>query len=81
MRCVQFAQHLAQHLLEVAVVVDVGQEALVSLAVAFPVYAMQVLVVELVLHLSPNVVEHVGALLVGLIVERSFEVDILDGSA
>ena len=81
MRCVQLAQHLAQHLLEVAVVVDVGQEALVSLAVAFPVYAMQVLVVELVLHLSPNVVEHVGTLLVGLIVERSFEVDVLDSSA
>ncbi len=74
---VQLAQHLAQHLGEVEVVVDVGQVFLIHLAVAFPVDALQVGVIELVLHLSPDVVEEVLALLGGLVVEVRFEVHVL----
>ena len=81
MRGVKLAKHLAKHLLEVVVVVDVGQESLVGLAVAVPVDVVQILHVELVLDLSPYVVEHVGTLAIGLVVERGLEVDVLGGAA
>ena len=77
MRSVQFAQHFAQHLLEVEIIVDVRQELLVGLAVTFPVNTMNLRVVELVFHLSPYVVEEILALLCWLIVEVSLEADVL----
>ena len=72
---VQFAQHLAQHVAEIVVVIDVGQEALVILAVAFPVHAMDVLDVEFVLDLLPDVVEDVLAFLIGTVVEVGLKAD------
>ena len=57
MRTIQFAQHLAQHVTEVVVVIDVRQELFVSLAIALPVDTMNLGVVELVLDLTPNVVK------------------------
>ena len=77
MRSVQLAQHFAQHLLEVEIVVDVRQELLIGLAVTFPVNTMNLRVVELVFHLSPYVVEEILALLGWLIVEVSLEADVL----
>ena len=74
-RAVELAQHLAQHVAEVVVVVDMGQEALVGRAIALPVDAVDVGVVELVLDLSPDVVEQILTLLVGLPVEGSLEAD------
>ena len=81
MRSVQLTEHFAQHLLEVVIVVDIRQEAFVSLAVALPVNSMNVLVIELVFHLSPNVVEHICALLVWLVVELSLKLYVLHGFA
>ena len=76
-RGVQLAQHLAQHVAEVVFVVDVGQELAVHLAVGLPVHAVQLGVVELVLHLLPDVVEQVLPLLVGTVVERCLEAHVL----
>ena len=73
MRTVQLAKHLAEHVAEVEVVVDVGQESLVGLAVAGPVYAVQPAVVEFLLHLPPYVFKQILTFLVWLIVERCLE--------
>ena len=91
MRTVQLAQQFGQHLLEVVVVVDVRQVTFVGLAIAFPVDAMQVGVIELVLHLAPGVVEDVGTLLGRAVAEVGGKAyprhlalahgDFLDGSA
>ena len=77
MRGVELAQHLAEHLLEVIVVVDVWQELLVGLAIAFPIHAMKLWIVELVLYLSPDMVEEVLALCRRLVVEVCLEVHCL----
>ncbi len=74
---VQLAQHLAQHLGEVEVVVDIRQELLIYLAITFPIYPLQLRVVELILHLSPNMVEEILALFGWLVVEVRLEVDVL----
>ena len=74
-RTIQFAQHFTQHVAEVVVVVDVRQEALVGLTIACPVDTMQLGIIELFLDLTPDVVEQILALLVGLIVEGSLETD------
>ena len=40
MRCIQLAEHLAQHITKVKIVVDIRQEAFVSLAIAVPIDAV-----------------------------------------
>ena len=75
MRAVQFTQHFAHQFLEVVVVVDARQESAVSVTVAFPVDAMNVFLVELVLHLLPSMVEDVFPFLGRLVVEDGFETD------
>ena len=77
MRGVQLAQHLGEHLREVVIVVYVGQEAGIDTAVVVPVHTVQVDVVELVLDLTPYVVEDIVALLVGAVVLKSLEADAL----
>ena len=77
MRGVQLAQHLAEHVAEVVVVVDVGQETLVDLTITFPVDTVNLWVVELVGHLTPYVVEQILAFLVGLPCEGCLEADSL----
>jgi len=47
---VQFTQHLPQHLGEVIVVPDMGQEAGIGIVVALPVHAMEVRHIELLVH-------------------------------
>ena len=74
-RAVQLAEHFAQHVAEVVVVVDVGQETLVDLAITLPVYTMNLRVVEFVGHLTPYMVEKVLALLIGLPGKRSLKAD------
>ena len=59
MRAVEFAEELGEHFLEVEVVVDVREELGVCGLVACPVYAVDLRVVELLLHLLPDVVEDV----------------------
>ena len=49
---------------------------MVNLAIAFPVYAVNVFHIELILHLLPYVVEDVFAFLVRLVVEASFKADV-----
>ena len=56
-RTIQFTQHFAQHVAEVVIIVDVRQETLIILTVAYPVDAMYRGIVELLLNLSPYVVE------------------------
>ena len=75
MRAVQLAKHFAEHIAEVIVVVDIGQEALVILTITFPVHAMDVLYIEFVLDLLPDVVEDVFPFLIGTVVEVGLEVD------
>ena len=77
MRCIQLAQHLAQHILKVVFVVDVWQESQIVLAIALPIYVVQILYIELILYLAPDVVEQVGTLLVRAIVEHGFEINVL----
>ena len=76
MRSIQFAKHLCQHIAEVILVVDIWQELLVCLLVCGPVNTMQVFAVELVVDLTPDVLEQVLAFLIRTIVEWSLEVDI-----
>ena len=58
---VELAQNLAEQLGKVVTVVDIGQEAAIFLRVAVPVDAVDILVVELVLHQTLHVVEHIFA--------------------
>ena len=74
-RAVQLTQHLAEHILEIVVVVDVRQETLVNLAIAFPVDTMNLRVVELVGHLTPYMIEQILTFLVGLPCKGSLETD------
>ena len=80
MRCVKFAKHLAEHLGKVEVVVDIWQESLVGLALGLPIHSMQIYIIELVLHLTPNMVEEILPLLVWLHIEPCLEVDVLSGA-
>ena len=75
MRAVQFAQHLAQHVTEIVLIINIRQEPAINVAIAFPVYAVDVLNIELVLHLLPDMVENVGTLLVRTIVELCLKGD------
>ena len=59
-RDVHLAEHLAQHLGEIVVVVDVRQEFLVGRVVVVPVDVLQVREDELLLELPPAVVEDVA---------------------
>ena len=77
MRGIKLAKHLAEHLREVEVVVDIRQETLVGLALCLPVNTVEIDVIELVLHLSPHMVEEILTLLVGLHVKPCLEVDVL----
>ncbi len=61
-RGVQLAEHFAEHLGEIVVVVDERQELLVHGLVPRPIDAVHVLHVEFLQRLPPGVVEHVGAL-------------------
>ena len=73
MRTVQFAQHFAQQILEIVVVVDGRQETAISFAVSVPIDAVNVFFIELVLHLLPSMVENVLTLKGRFIIEDSFE--------
>ena len=77
MRGIQFAKHLTEHLGKVEVVVDIWQESLVCLALCLPIHSMQIDIIELVLNLSPDVVEEILALLVRLHIKPCLKVDIL----
>ena len=79
MRGIQLAQHLTQHIPEVVFVVDIWQEPTIVLAIALPIHVVQILYIELILHLAPDMVEQVGALLIGTIVEHRLEINVLSG--
>ena len=76
MRGIELSEHLRHHLGKVEVIVYVRQELLVCLAVAFPVNTVQVLVVELVFHLSPSVVKEILPLFVWLVVKPCLKVHV-----
>ena len=75
MRCIELAKHLAQHIAEVVLIIDMRQELLVDLLVSGPVYTVQIGTVELIVNLSPDMLEQVLALGIRTIVERSLELD------
>ena len=77
MRCIQFAQHLTQHILEVVLVIDIRQESAVVVTIAFPVNLVQILYIELILYLAPDVVEQIFTLLVWTIIEHCLKINIL----
>ena len=61
MRTVQLAQHLAQHLLKIVIIVDMWQELTVSSSHSIPVYSMHIYVIETCLFLTVYIVEHIFA--------------------
>ena len=75
MRAVQFAQQFGKHLLEIVIVVDMRQETGIRLFVAFPIDAADGRVVELILYLTPCMVEDVFALFGRTIVEIGRKLD------
>ena len=60
---------------EVLVVVDIGEELIVMLAISCPVDAVNVFVVEFVVHLTHHMVENVFTLSEGAVV-GSLELDV-----
>ena len=68
---VQLTEHLAQHIAEVVIIIDIRQETLVILTIAFPVHAVDILDIEFILDLLPDVVENVLTFLIGAVVEIS----------
>ena len=77
MRSIQLAQHLAQHIPEVVLIINIRQETAIVIAIAFPVNLVQILYIELILNLAPDVVEQVSTLLIRTIVEYGLEVNVL----
>ena len=51
------------------------QEAAICFAIGIPVHIVEVFLVELIFNLLPHMVEHIGALIVGTVVELRLEVD------
>ncbi len=74
-RCVELAKYFAEQYCKVAVVVDIGQEAAVSLTIAFPVHAVQIDIVELFGHLLQHVVVDVFAFKRRMAVVVGVEID------
>ena len=56
-RSIQLTEELAQHLAEVLIIINVGEELAVGLTVVVPVDTMEVDVIELLLDLLPCVVK------------------------
>ena len=77
MRSIQLTQHLGQHIAEVVYVVDVWQELLVNLFIASPVHTMQIVAVELIVNLAPDVLEQILTLGKRTVVEVGFEINSL----
>ncbi len=77
MRSVQFAEHLRQHLRKIVVVVDMVKEAAVGFMVSFPVHTMDFRIIELVVDLTPCVIEYILTFHSRTIVEVGLESDIL----
>ena len=63
MRGVEFAQQFARHFREVVAVVDMRQKARVVVVKRLPVHAAERRIVELVKHLTPDMVEPISAFL------------------
>ena len=75
MGTVEFTEHLGEQVLEIEVVVYIGEELRVVVVHSLPVHAVDCGVVELLVHLLPAVFEDVGALLGGPVVELRIEAD------
>ena len=78
MGSVQFAEQFAQQVLEVVVVVDVGEEAGIIRVVVVPVGPMEVFDIELFLDLFPGVLEDVRAFFSGFEFELAAERDVVE---
>ena len=70
MRSIEFAQQLAQHFCEVIIVINVREELLIDLLISIPIHPMQVLHIELVLHLLPGMFKDIFPLGIRTIIEE-----------
>ena len=65
-RTVEFAEHLREKVLEIELVLDVWKELPVVVLETLPVHTVDLRVVELFIHLFPDMVEDVGTFCAGL---------------
>ena len=77
MRSVEFAENLAQKDGEILIIINVGEEAAVSLAIAVPIDTVEVDVIEFILDLREHVVIDVFTFERGMTVVGSLEFDCL----
>ena len=77
-RSIQLTEELAQHLAEVLIIINVGEELAVGLTVVVPVDTMEVDVIELLLDLLPSVIEDILTLCCRTVLKLSCEADRLE---